>query len=121
MARRGVFVRAEEVAFLEEVRRWRRQGVLVLPRAKPEGPPDNATSKVIGGDRRRRRGRDRRSADLLSARRDDARPGAAARDVAHGGVAGRDADRTTRTRPGPRPCGAGRCRRLSAHRRPKDD
>lgn len=42
-----MFVRAEEVAFLEEVRRWLRQGVLVLTRAKPEGPPDNATPKVI--------------------------------------------------------------------------
>jgi hypothetical protein len=42
-----VFVRAKEVAFLEEVRRWRRQGVLVLTRAKPQAPLDNATSKVI--------------------------------------------------------------------------
>jgi hypothetical protein len=47
MARRGVFVRAEEIAFLEEVRRWRRQCVLVLTRAKPQGPLYNATSKVI--------------------------------------------------------------------------
>ena len=47
MARRGVFVRAEEVAFLEEVRRWRQQCVLVLTRAKPQGPLYNATSKVI--------------------------------------------------------------------------
>lgn len=43
----GVFVRAEEVAFLEEVRRWRQQCVLVLTRAKPQGPLYNATSKVI--------------------------------------------------------------------------
>ncbi|SFT28241.1 hypothetical protein [Methylobacterium sp. yr668] len=47
MARRGVFVRAEEVAFLEEVRRWRQQCVLVLTRAKPQGPLYNAASKVI--------------------------------------------------------------------------
>lgn len=47
MARRGVFVRAEEVAFLEEVRRWRQQCVLVLTRATPQGPLYNATSKVI--------------------------------------------------------------------------
>jgi hypothetical protein len=47
MARRGVFVRAEEVAFLEEVRRWRQQCVLVLTRAKPQGPLYNATLKVI--------------------------------------------------------------------------
>ncbi len=47
MARRGVFVRAEEVAFLEEARRWRQQCVLVLTRAKPQGPLYNATSKVI--------------------------------------------------------------------------
>ena len=47
MARRGVFVRAEEVAFLEDARRWRQQCVLVLTRAKPQGPLYNATSKVI--------------------------------------------------------------------------
>lgn len=38
MARRGDFVRAEEVVFLEEVRSWRQQCVLVLTRAKPQGP-----------------------------------------------------------------------------------
>ena len=37
MARRGVFVRAEEVAFPEEARRWRQQCVLVLTRAMPKG------------------------------------------------------------------------------------
>ena len=42
-----VLVRAEEVALLEEVRRWRQQCVLVLTRAKPQGPLYNATSKVI--------------------------------------------------------------------------
>lgn len=47
MARRGVFVQAEEVAFLEDARRWRQQCVLVLTRAKPQGPLYNATSKVI--------------------------------------------------------------------------
>ena len=47
MARRGVFVRAEEVACLEEARRGRQQCVLVLTRAKPQGPLYNATSKVI--------------------------------------------------------------------------
>lgn len=49
---------AEEVAFLKEVRRWRQQCVLVLTRAKPQGPLYNATSKVndvaeaVTGDRR---------------------------------------------------------------------
>ncbi|KQS64030.1 hypothetical protein ASG32_31220 [Methylobacterium sp. Leaf361] len=47
MARQGVFGRAEEVAFLEEVRRWRQQCFLVLTWAKPQGPLYNATSKVI--------------------------------------------------------------------------
>ncbi|MEE7461059.1 hypothetical protein MFUR16E_06740 [Methylobacterium fujisawaense] len=47
MARRRVFVPAEEVAFLEEVRRWRLQCVLVLTRAKPQGPLYNATSRMI--------------------------------------------------------------------------
>jgi hypothetical protein len=47
MARRGVFVRAEEVAFQEEIRRWRQQCVLVITRAKPQGPLYNATSEVI--------------------------------------------------------------------------
>lgn len=40
-------MRAEEVAFLEQVRRWRQQCVLVLTRTKPQGPLYNATSKVI--------------------------------------------------------------------------
>lgn len=35
MARRGVFVRCEEVAFLEEAARWRKAYILVLTRAKP--------------------------------------------------------------------------------------
>ena len=60
MARREVFVRAEEVAFLKDTRRWRQQCVLVLTRAKLRRPLYNATSKVIGaiddvagtGDRR---------------------------------------------------------------------
>ncbi|KAA0122841.1 hypothetical protein CIW48_15470 [Methylobacterium sp. P1-11] len=47
MARRGVFVRAEEVAFLEEVRRWRQHCILVLTRAKPQGPLYKATEKII--------------------------------------------------------------------------
>ena len=34
MARRGVFVRCEEVAFLEEAARWRKAYFLVLTRAK---------------------------------------------------------------------------------------
>lgn len=47
MASRGVFVRAEEVAFLEEIRRWRQHSVLVFTRAKPQSPLFNATSTVI--------------------------------------------------------------------------
>lgn len=63
MARRGVFVRCEEVAFLEEAAQWRQQCILVLTRAKPEGPLYKATSKIVDaiddvaevvtGDRRR--------------------------------------------------------------------
>jgi hypothetical protein len=63
MARGGVFVRAEEVAFLEEAARWRRQCIDVLSRAKPQGPLYKAVSRVVEsiddvaevvtGDRRR--------------------------------------------------------------------
>lgn len=63
MARRGVFVRAEEVALLEEAPRWRRQCIDVLSRAKPQGPLYNATTaiveaidglaQVVTGDRKR--------------------------------------------------------------------
>jgi hypothetical protein len=63
MARRGVFVRCEEVAFLEEAARWRQQCILVLTQAKPQGPFYKATSKIVDaindvaevvtGDRRR--------------------------------------------------------------------
>lgn len=63
MARRGVFVRCEETAFLEEAARWRKQCVLVLTRAKPQGPLYKATegildaidslAEVVTGDRQR--------------------------------------------------------------------
>lgn len=49
MGRRGVFVRAEEVHFLEEAGRWRRQCVEVLTRAKPQGPLYNAVSRIVEG------------------------------------------------------------------------
>ena len=62
MARRGVFVRAEEVAFLEEAARLRRTCIDVLTRAKPQGPLYKATegiadaidglAEVVTGDRR---------------------------------------------------------------------
>lgn len=47
MARRGVFVRAEEVHFLEEAGRWRRQCVEVLSRAKPQGALYKAVEQVV--------------------------------------------------------------------------
>jgi hypothetical protein len=63
MARRGIYVQAEAVHFLEEAARWRKQCVLVLTRAKPQGPLYNATSaivdaidglaEVVTGDRKR--------------------------------------------------------------------
>lgn len=63
MARRGVFVRAEEVHFLEEAGRFRRQCIEVLSRAKPQGPLYKATeavveaidglAEVVAGDRRK--------------------------------------------------------------------
>jgi hypothetical protein len=49
MARRGVFVRAEEVAFLEEASRWRRQCIDVLSRATPQGPLYKAVSRIVEG------------------------------------------------------------------------
>jgi hypothetical protein len=63
MARRGVFVRAEEAALLEEAARWCRTCIDVLTRAKPQGPLYNATTgiveaidglaEVVSGDRKR--------------------------------------------------------------------
>jgi hypothetical protein len=63
MARRGVFVRAEEVAFLEEAARLRRTCIDVLTKAKPQGPLYKATEGIVDaidglaevatGDRRR--------------------------------------------------------------------
>ncbi|MCJ2021205.1 hypothetical protein MKK84_27950 [Methylobacterium sp. E-065] len=47
MGRRGVLVRAEEVAFLEEAARLRRQCIDVLSRAKPQGPLYNATAAIV--------------------------------------------------------------------------
>lgn len=47
MARRGVFVKAEEAHFLEQARLWRQTCVLVLTRAKPQGPLYTATSSII--------------------------------------------------------------------------
>jgi hypothetical protein len=49
MARQGVYVRAEEVAFLEEVSRWRRACVEVLSRGKPQGPLYVAVSRIVKG------------------------------------------------------------------------
>ncbi|MGU3419548.1 hypothetical protein [Methylobacterium sp. D54C] len=56
-------MRAEEVHFLEEAGRWRKQCVDVLSRAKPQGDLYNAVSalveaidgvaEVVAGDRRR--------------------------------------------------------------------
>ncbi|WP_182177884.1 hypothetical protein [Methylobacterium radiotolerans] len=63
MAKRGVFVRCEEVALLDDAARWRRQCCEVLSRAKPQGPLYRAVSQiveaidglaeVVTGDRRR--------------------------------------------------------------------
>lgn len=65
MARRGIFVKAEEAHFLEEVEvgRWRRLCIEVLSRAKPQGPLYKAVeqvvdaidsvAEVVAGDRRR--------------------------------------------------------------------
>jgi hypothetical protein len=47
MARRGVFVRCEEVALLEEAARWRRTCIDVLSRAKPQSPLYNATTCIV--------------------------------------------------------------------------
>jgi hypothetical protein len=47
MARRGVFVRAEEVAFLEEAGCWRKQCINVLRRATPQGPLYKAVEQVV--------------------------------------------------------------------------
>jgi len=63
MARRGVYVRAEAVHFLEEAGRFRRQCIDVLSRAKPQGPLYKAiedvvyaidgVAEVVSGDRRK--------------------------------------------------------------------
>lgn len=63
MARRGVYVRAEAVHFLEDAGRFRRQCVEVLSRAKPQGPLYKAVeavvdaidgvAEVVAGDRRK--------------------------------------------------------------------
>jgi hypothetical protein len=63
MARRGVFVRCEEIAFLKDAARWRQQCILVLTRAKPQGSLYKATegildaidglAEVVTGDRQR--------------------------------------------------------------------
>lgn len=47
MARRGVFVRAEEVAFLEEAARLRWTCIDLLTRAKPQGPLYKATEGIV--------------------------------------------------------------------------
>lgn len=47
MARYGVFVRAEELALLEEAARLRRQCVDVLSRAKPQGSLYKATTGIV--------------------------------------------------------------------------
>jgi hypothetical protein len=63
MARRGVFVRCEEVAFLDDAARWRAACILVLRRARPQGELYKATeamidaidglAEVVTGDRKR--------------------------------------------------------------------
>ena len=63
MARRGVYVRAEAVQFLDEAGRWRRQCIEGLSRAQPQGPPYKAVegvvdaidgvAEVVAGDRKR--------------------------------------------------------------------
>jgi hypothetical protein len=47
VARRGVYVRAKAVHFLEEAERYRRQCIDVLTRAKLQGELYNATSKIV--------------------------------------------------------------------------
>jgi hypothetical protein len=47
MARRRVFVRCEELAFLEDTARWRQQCILVLTRATPQGPLYKAVEGVV--------------------------------------------------------------------------
>jgi hypothetical protein len=63
MVKRGVLVKSEEVALLDDAARWRRQCTAVLARAKPQGPLYKATesivdaidglAEVVTGDRRR--------------------------------------------------------------------
>jgi hypothetical protein len=63
MARRGVYVRAEAVHFLEDAGRFRRQCIEVLSRAKPQGALYKAVegvvdaidgvAEVVAGDRRK--------------------------------------------------------------------
>lgn len=68
MARRGVYVRAEAVHFLDDAGRFRRQCIEVLTRAKPQGPLYRAVeqvvdaidgvAEVVAGDRKRFHQRD---------------------------------------------------------------
>jgi hypothetical protein len=48
MARRRVFVRCKEIAFLEDAARWRQQCISVLTRAKPQGALYKAVEGVLG-------------------------------------------------------------------------
>jgi hypothetical protein len=47
MAQRGVFVRAEEVAFLDDAAKRRRQYMDVRTRAKPQGELYKAVERVV--------------------------------------------------------------------------
>ena len=47
MARRAVFVKAEETHLLEEAQRWREQCVMALTRANPQGPLHKAVAQVV--------------------------------------------------------------------------
>jgi hypothetical protein len=47
MARRGVFVRCEQIAFLEEAVRWRKACILVLTRAEPQRPLYKAVVGIV--------------------------------------------------------------------------
>ena len=49
MARRRVFIREDEIAFLREAAAWRRYCVAVLTRAKPQSPLYKATERIMAG------------------------------------------------------------------------
>lgn len=49
MARRGIVVKAEEVVFLRQAGAWRAECVLILTRAKPQGPLYQAVERIMAG------------------------------------------------------------------------